>query len=75
MVACAADHFAWGAGEAGWQESTWQAEGTPFPCDIHLDPSIWNHVVITANHHHKPPQLTGTLPALSASHCLRLLAH
>ena len=62
MGAGVADHFAWGAGEAGWQESTWQAEGTPFPCDIHLDPSIWNHVVITANHHHKPPQLTGTLP-------------
>ena len=22
---------------------------------IVLDPTVWNHIVISANHHHKPP--------------------
>ena len=43
-------YFAWGSGEAGWQE---------FPDnDFTLSPDAWNHVVISADHRSKPPTIS-----------------
>ena len=44
--------FGWGTGPTGWQVPV-PADGTPM--QIVLDPTVWNHIVISANHHHKPP--------------------
>eukprot|EP01043_Picozoa_sp_COSAG02_P058824 COSAG02_NODE_7387_length_3038_cov_1.543042_3_plen_144_part_00 len=62
------DNFAWGSGEAGWQ--TANNPDTGGPLDIVLSPDVWNHVVISADHHSKPPviniwvqgQLIGAAP-------------
>ena len=43
-------YFAWGSGEAGWQN---------FPDnDFTLSPDAWNHVVISADHRSKPPTIS-----------------
>ena len=44
-------YFGYGMG-AGWNDVT-DASGAQIP--IVLDPTVWNHVVISANHHAKPP--------------------
>ena len=44
--------FGWGTGPTGWREGE-STDGRPM--QIVLDPTIWNHIVISANHHHKPP--------------------
>ena len=64
----AADYFAWGSGDAGWQDAVDSNTGAPI--DISLDSTVWNHVVISADHQSKPPvinvwvqgQLVGSAP-------------
>ena len=59
--------FAWGTGPGGWMDPV-SADGQQV--DFVLDPTIWNHVVISADHHAKPPViniwvqgvLTGVVP-------------
>ena len=43
--------FAWGAGDAGWQSAT---DSNGVESFFILDPAIWNHIVIVANHRAKP---------------------